>query len=429
MLMSPCNYLRTRLPLVSSVLDTVAGLEGVPIIVGGAVRDWIMGRACADIDVEIFNIDSMEHLQFLLKPLGELDVVGSGFGVLRYLSLDGNVDFTMPRLEHKVSDHHTGFDVDLVPGLSFERAASRRDFTVNAIGLDWVTNRIIDPFNGVNDIKAKSLRHVGSQFAEDPLRVLRAMQFAARLKFSIHPDTIKLCRSISLQSLSAARIHQEFVKLFSEAETPSTGILFLEPLGVMDQWRELGHFQQTEAWRLGLEAVDQMGRQLGTKRSFGMMMAAWLYHSQDVAPKAAIANEFLKRLMESKLQRMGLLSLIRTTRKLVLADKEMPSDAMLREASTETQLRHVVTLLAALFPKRPRLYRYVFARATELGILDRRPEPLVTGRDLIQIGIPEGPHLGDLLADFYSAQLAGTITSKSEALRIAEALWFTDDDE
>ena len=130
---------------MSSVLDAISGLEGSPVIVGGAVRDWIMGVPYDDVDVEIFNIDSVEHLQFLLKPLGRLELVGRVFGVCRYKSPDGTVDFTMPRREHKIREGHAGFDVDLDPTLSFREAAIRRDFTMNAIGLDWLKNEVLDP--------------------------------------------------------------------------------------------------------------------------------------------------------------------------------------------------------------------------------------------------------------------------------------------
>jgi len=423
--LSPCHQLRTRLPLVSSVLDTIAGLEGIPIIVGGAVRDWIMGVACDDVDVEIFNIDSVEHLQFLLKPLGRLELVGRVFGVCRYRSPDGSVDFTLPRREHKISEGHTGFAVDFDPSLNFREAALRRDFTMNAIGLDWLTNKILDPFQGVDDIKAKRIRHVGPQFAEDPLRVLRAVQFASRFGFSVDPETTALCRSIRLDSLPAARILDEFTKLFSRSSKPSMGLTLLEPLGVLAQWPELRHYHgDVSRWAQGVAAVDQMASQLKPGRSIGLMLAAWLYPSLYLDSKSQVASAFLSRIMDSKRQRVGILNLMAATRRLVKDDRTVPTDTQLREASTQTQLRHVVALLAALYPTNRQLVRYIHARATELGILDRPPEPLVTGKDLMSIGIPEGAHLGELLADFYSAQLSGKITSKSAALRIAYDLWF-----
>ena len=430
MLVSPCHQLRTRLPLVSSVLDTIAGLEGIPIIVGGAIRDWIMGLPCDDIDVEIFNIDSVEHLQFLLKPLGRLELVGRVFGVCRYRSPDGTVDFTMPRREHKIREGHTGFDIDLDPGLSFKEAALRRDFTMNAIGLDWLTNRVLDPYNGIADIRAQRIRHVGSQFPEDPLRVLRVVQFAARLNFTVDADTLALCRTIPLGALSSARILEEFTKLFSKSKSPSVGIALLEPLGVLAQWPELRHYHSSsELWGRGSAAVDQMARQLKPGRSVGLMVAAWLYHSQFIPSHAPVAMTFLNRIMESKRQKNGILNLISATKALVSVDKKMPDDSQLREASTVTQLRHVVALISALFPNNPQLVRYIHARSTELGILDRPPEPLVSGRDLMGLGIPEGVHLGEMLADFYSAQLAGKITSKATALRIAHDLWFGDQED
>ncbi len=430
MLVSPCDQLRTRLPLVSSVLDTISGLEGIPVIVGGAVRDWIMGVPYDDVDVEIFNIDSVEHLQFLLKPLGRLELVGRVFGVCRYKSPDGTVDFTMPRREHKIREGHAGFDVDLDPTLSFREAAIRRDFTMNAIGLDWLKNEVLDPYNGVADIRAKRIRHVGPQFAEDPLRVLRVVQFSARLDFAVHSDTLALCRTISLDALSSARILEEFTKLFTKAKTPSIGLALLEPLGVLAQWPELRHYHSSsEMWAQGCAAVDQMARRLKPGRSVGLMVAAWLYHSQFIASGAPVAITFLNRIMESKRQKKGILNLITATKGLMSEGKKMPDDSQLREASTVTQLRHVVGLLSALYPNNPQIVRYVHARSMELGILDRPPEPLVSGRDLMGQGIPEGAHLGEMLADFYSAQLAGKITSKSTALRIAHDLWFGDQDE
>jgi|GEM_PF-4669217 len=168
MIPTPIHTLRTKLPLVSSVLDTISGLEGVPIIVGGAVRDWLMGTVASDFDIEIFNINSLEHLEFLLKPLGKLELVSHAFGVLRYRSAEGNVDFTLPRKEHKISDGHSGFSVEFITESNFKDAAVRRDFTINAIGIDWLSGAILDPYNGQTDIRARCVRHISSAFTEDP---------------------------------------------------------------------------------------------------------------------------------------------------------------------------------------------------------------------------------------------------------------------
>lgn len=426
MIPTPIHTLRTKLPLVSSVLDTISGLEGVPIIVGGAVRDWLMGTVASDFDIEIFNINSLEHLEFLLKPLGKLELVSHAFGVLRYRSAEGNVDFTLPRKEHKISDGHSGFSVEFITESNFKDAAVRRDFTINAIGIDWLSGAILDPYNGQTDIRARCVRHISSAFTEDPVRVLRAAQLVARLGFSIDGSTRQLCRSMSLKSLTARNILEELTKMILYSKTPSTGLDCLVDLGVGNQWPDLGGYHRhIYEWTSGLVALDRCKSVMKySVKTIRLPIAVWLFPTLGLNEKAPmdIANSMIARIFENATLRSSITALLRSCDYIRQSSHRIPTDVLLRKTSTRVVLREV-TLVLSMFPDTEKIARYIFARSSELGILDHAPEPLVRGKDLVGIGIPPGPHIGDMIKDFYTAQLEGKITSTEAALTIAKDLW------
>src|SRR5690242_17624604 len=163
---------------VLQIAETVATIGGRAMLVGGCVRDEIMGIAHKDWDLEVYGIEPAK-LREILDEFGEVIVVGEAFAVYK---LGSDLDVSIPRRERKTGKGHRGFAIEGDPNMSFEEACSRRDFTINAILKDPLTGEIVDPFNGREDIGRKTLRHVSSKtFAEDSLRVLRAAQFAARL--------------------------------------------------------------------------------------------------------------------------------------------------------------------------------------------------------------------------------------------------------
>jgi tRNA nucleotidyltransferase (CCA-adding enzyme) len=176
-------------------------------IVGGAVRDEIMGKTPKEIDLEVYDINP-NKFDKLMQKLGAKGV-GKSFFVYKWK----NFDIALPRTETKISSGHRGFEVSLTQN---EKVASkRRDFTMNALMKNIFTNEILDFWGGINDIKNKIIRHIDNEkFKEDSLRVLRAMQFASRLKFKIAPETVKLCCEIDLNDLSKERIYAEFEKMF-----------------------------------------------------------------------------------------------------------------------------------------------------------------------------------------------------------------------
>ena len=207
------------------------------MLVGGCVRDQLMGRAVTDWDLEIYGIQPAilrELLETFAVEMGEtLNTVGESFTVYK---IGSDLDVALPRRERKTGRGHKGFVVEGDPDMSFEEACSRRDFTVNAILKDPLTGEIVDPFNGREAIENKILRHVSDDtFAEDSLRVLRAAQFAARLRFDIAPETVELCRNIDLTDLPKERIWGELEKILLQAEQPSIGLRWLYDLSVVDQ--------------------------------------------------------------------------------------------------------------------------------------------------------------------------------------------------
>ena len=151
---------------------------------GGYVRDKIMGIESKDIDIEVFKID-IDTLIDILSEFGKVDLVGKSFGVLKLHYKGNDFDFSLPRRENKVGVGHKKFDVKPDKNMTVPEAAERRDFTINAISIDTITGEMIDPYNGIQAIQSGILKNTSNKFKEDPLRVLRGFQFAARFNFKI----------------------------------------------------------------------------------------------------------------------------------------------------------------------------------------------------------------------------------------------------
>ena len=206
----------------------VRAAGGRALIVGGWVRDRVMGRASKDIDLEVYGVDAL-RLRQLLESFGRVDLVGESFQVYKC----GDIDVSLPRRESKSGRGHRAFEVTGDPAMSIEEAARRRDFTVNAIAWDPLTGEYLDPFDGRGDIGRRLLRVVDRErFLDDSLRVLRAVQFAARLDFRLDDEARELCRAVALDDLPAERVWGEIDKLLF-APRPSIGFALAMELGVV----------------------------------------------------------------------------------------------------------------------------------------------------------------------------------------------------
>ncbi|MDY6069364.1 MAG: polynucleotide adenylyltransferase, partial [Opitutales bacterium] len=221
-----CQYIATQ----------AAALGGRAYYVGGCVRDSILGVHSKDTDVEIFGL-SPEQIEKVLSKKFHFEAVGKSFGVWILKGLD--IDVSMPRKERKNGLGHKSFEIIGDPNLSPKEACSRRDFTINAMLRDILSGEIIDPFDGQKDIEKKIIRHTSDKFAEDPLRVLRAMQFAARFNFDVAPKTVGLCSNIPMENLPKERVFQEFKKLILKGKKISKGLAFLRDCNWVKYFPEL----------------------------------------------------------------------------------------------------------------------------------------------------------------------------------------------
>lgn len=197
------------------VLAAIRSIGGRPMLVGGCIRDTLLGSPVKDIDVEVYGVTDTDKLAAVLAAVGNVTEAGKSFGVLKVRSGDTEVDVSLPRRESKAGAGHRGFTVIPDSDLGFEEATARRDFTINALIADPATGQMIDCHGGLDDLEAGVLRHTSDAFSEDPLRVLRGVQFAARFGFTMAPETARLCRELlgSYAELSIERVWGEWEKI------------------------------------------------------------------------------------------------------------------------------------------------------------------------------------------------------------------------
>ena len=222
---------------LQQIFDKLLQNEIKPVIVGGFVRDYFLQINSKDIDIELYNVNNFEEIFKILENFGNPNETGKSFGVIK-LSIDNyELDFSLPRLDNKVSKGHKGFEVQTFKNLDFKTASFRRDFTINSIGYDIINKEFLDFYNGINDIKTKRLRYIDkNSFEEDPLRILRAVQFCARFEFEMDDKLFLVCKSMvkqnSLNELPHERIFTEIKKLLLKAKKPSIGLKLLKKLDI-----------------------------------------------------------------------------------------------------------------------------------------------------------------------------------------------------
>ena len=211
---------------------------GRALVVGGWVRDQLRGHPTTDLDIEVFDIPQ-DELPPLLARVGRVKAIGRSFPVYKLVPEDrasGAIDVALPRRESKRGRGHQGFEVHGDPSMPLPQAARRRDFTINAIGWDPLTGVIEDPVDGRRDLESGVLRCVDPvTFGDDSLRVLRAVQFAARFELTLEAGTATICRRLPLDDLPAERVWGEFEKLLLLAGRPSIGLALALEIGVVDR--------------------------------------------------------------------------------------------------------------------------------------------------------------------------------------------------
>lgn len=221
---------------VESVLAVIRQAGGHPMLVGGCVRDAILnpGSQAKDIDVEVYGLPDFGRLAAAMAGNGfTVNEVGVSFGVLLVRAGDTDMDVSLPRRDSKTGAGHRGFTITPDTTLGFAEASSRREYTIGALMADPVTGEVIDCHGGLADLASGVLRHTSAAFTEDPLRVLRAVQFAARFSFRLAPETAVLCRSIAdaYAELAIERVWGEVWKLGTMGKDITAGLRVLAETG------------------------------------------------------------------------------------------------------------------------------------------------------------------------------------------------------
>lgn len=390
---------------------TSARKVGNPLIVGGCVRDSFLGAENKDIDIEVHGTD-IDSLISTLKDEGfRVDEVGKSFGVLKVSKKGGisDIDISVPRRENKVGAGHRGFEVDMDSEMTVEEAGARRDFTFNAVSYDPERKVLVDPYQGESDFQKKILRHVSPAFAEDPLRVLRAFQFAGRFGLKVDPDTAKMCQSLrsSYPSLSTERVIEEWEKFYTKSKEPLAAVKTLQETGWDDTISGLQESLKTDKSQHGLKALGEMNK--SEKYDKSILGSAVIASSMD---KKDGENFIRSTVLSTKRQQLAM-TLSQFDPKTVQTEynaKKYARDLHAKGFNFETYEKHCELVRDSEGMKACKL-------AKEAGVFDKFEQPLVQGRDILATeNVKPGAWMGKLLAEVEDLQYRGKFKSKSEAM-------------
>jgi tRNA nucleotidyltransferase (CCA-adding enzyme) len=434
------------------VLELLRTAGGRPFLVGGCVRDALLNLPIKDLDIEVFGLGTRDIENALRKKFGIINV-GAAFGVTKLK--DRSIDVSVPRRENRTGARHHDFEVQADPTMTAKEAAERRDFTINAISWNPETGEIIDPFNGLNRFKKRSAYAMFLyKFSEDPLRVLRGMQFAARLKFTIAPETIKLCATLNPNDLPPERLFEEWSKLILRGAKPSLGLNFLRECGWTKYFPELHAIIGVESrsdngipramsglilssvWMflpaerlndrdedliVGLAVLlHDLGKATTTKIEADGRLHAYGHEAES----EKLALNFLNQITRETKVVEAVLSLVRwhaqpyelwktkssdaSVRRL--AEKVNRIDRLIRVDSADRQGRGPASLGESPQGK------WLLERSQALHVADSAPKSILMGRHLIAMGYKPSDLFSKILYDANEAQLDGVFSDESSAL-------------
>lgn len=427
--------------------ESIAEAGGRPYLVGGCVRDGLLGLSSEEVDLEVFGLEP-EALEAALSRDFSWNAVGKAFGV--YKISHHPIDVSLPRRERKIGTGHRGFEIEPDPHASLPEAAARRDFTINAILQDPLTGQLEDPLHGRHDLEARLLRHCSNQFSEDPLRVLRGMQFIARFNLEPHPETIQLCRSITWEDLPPERVFEEWKKLLLQGVAIGKGLQFLVATGWIQYFPELEAMvdcPQEPEWHPEGDVFTHTGHcldafarhRIGDEWEDLVVGLAVLCHDigkPEVTetlegrirsrghPEAgeALAREFLQRLTRRQKLMEAVLPLIREHHRPLDLYRHQASDSAIRRLAQRVhRIDRLVRVAKADREGRPPLPgtpfpegSWLLEKANQLAVQANAPVPLIQGRHLIHRGFTPSPQFKPILDACFEAQLDGTFQTVEE---------------
>lgn len=437
--------------LVYKVIAQIQQAGGRALLVGGVVRDILLGLPVKDIDIEVHGL-TFQQVEDLLKQYGTVSYIGKAFGVLKVHGFD--VDWSLPRRD--TCGRHPAVTVD--PHLSLHDAFKRRDLTMNAMGIDLVTHELIDPFDGQRDIQKRILRTPDPLFfVQDPLRFYRVMQFISRFEMEPDEQLDEVCRTMYIATVSVERIEAEFQKLFMQSTRPSLGIRWIARLGrlaeVMPELAQTIGVKQEPAWhpegdvfehtmqavdaaaQLDYESFEQKMQVMYATLCHDLGKAVTTINDKGVlrSPGHAQAGVWLARSLLTRITRNKLLTEV--VEKLV--DNHMVPGQLVMQGSLAGAYKrlakrlmphatlHMLTLLMIadrrgrnahsslpLQESVPEAEEFL-SKATEFQIDHAAEQPLLQGKDIMDLVAP-GPAMGALLRRAYELQIEHGITDKEE---------------
>lgn len=446
-------------PAAQAIVRALRDAGGRPLLVGGLVRDALLGRPEGkDLDIEVFGL-GIDALVETLSGQGKVHQVGRSFGVLKMQLEDGSdLDVSLPRRESKEGRGHKGFLVEPDPTMSLREAALRRDFTCNAMAWDPASEELIDHFGGCKDLEDRVLRATSERFAEDPLRVLRGMQLAGRFAMRAEPGTLDLCRRLAseAETLATERVWGEWHKWAGRATAPAYGLELLRDAGWRALYPELEALEECpqdpewhpegDVWthtQLVCDAAAEVAERdalPGDERA--VLMLAALCHdlgkpettfedeegrirSPMHAEKLDTIEAFLMRIGAPEKVRRRVLALSRHhLAYLGFSGSKRHVRRLARALGDEGETLAMLGRLAeADHGGRPPLpgglppaMVSMLEVAKEIAADESAPKPILMGRHLIDAGVAPGPAMGEILEEAFEAQLDGAFGDLAGAL-------------
>jgi tRNA nucleotidyltransferase (CCA-adding enzyme) len=426
---------------------------GNAMLVGGAVRDALLGIACKDMDIEVYGL-AADKLKEILSQYGKVEEVGMSFGVMK-LRLNGEeFDFSLPRRENKQGKGHKGFIVAVDPTMTPKEAAARRDFTINSMAIDILENKLFDFYGGHNDLSIYgTLRPTSEAFKEDPLRVLRGMQFAGRFQLWASPLLIEYAKEMhdEYATLAKERVWAEWEKFFSKSVKPSHGLHLLNITGWINHYPELAalkDIQQDNEWHPEGDAllhtlyVVDAAAEIALREKLSsearlILVAAALCHDLGKAVSTVFKNERWRSpghdvsgvpLAESFLRSIGCpediaLRILKLCRWHMAHCWPKITAKAVRKLSVNLSpvtIEELLLLIEADYSGRPPLPKGLPAKALELhtvastlGVRRTKCKAIIRGADLINKGLTPGPSFGGMLKEIFSYQLNGDFSEEN----------------
>jgi tRNA nucleotidyltransferase (CCA-adding enzyme) len=441
------------------IAELVRHAGGRALIVGGWIRDRLMGHDSKDIDIEVFGVPP-DRLRQLLESIGRVESVGESFQVFKA----GDIDVSLPRRESKSGRGHRGFEVTGDPTMSVAEAARRRDFTVNAISWDPLADEYLDPHHGRVDLDRRLLRVVDpNTFADDSLRVLRAIQFAARFEFTLDEPTRALCREIPLDDLPAERVWGEIEKLLL-APRPSVGLALAMELGVVAKLfpelqamagcpQEPEWHPEGDVWVHTLQVIDQARQRIddlerpqqiavmlgvlchdfgkpATTKVIDGRIRSLDHEEQGVRPAIAFLDRLNVHSLDGYDVRQQVVGLVAQHLKpgAWFKVRNEVGDGAFRRLAQKVDLELLARVAKAdCLGREPGHFDcsamdWFLERARSLGVEHRPPAPILLGRHVLELGLTPGPRVGEILKAVYEQQMDGTVTTLDEAVVAARVL-------